>query len=1657
VKFKRKISNRLIIIIFTIWKHFTKPLIIFLVASMIFGSLPIQEVNAARQLNTDELNEVSVPYSEITNQEETYSHEDIKLRSENVSLRTSTEKHFIKENGSFEAYIRSKPFANDDLNPILSNFDSQKSNDFSFSNGEISYRFPSTLNSKTNFSIQVGQSKLKWSILNQIGEVTSIVNHEKILSNEKYAVYDDISTIKYPSIINNLDLVYEIKDGSVKEFIIFNQKTENSSVSFYYQTHDLELHENDNNIQLVDPKTGNMYTFDPLYMVDANGDTSHEVTYEIIETKGGFFYTVIPNKDWLSSAEFPVIIDPSVKITNASNDYQDTYTSEYTPTATLYNDAYMNVGMDSSYEQRGFVNIQLNESTFQNKVISYAFLVMKVGETSYSNQVNLHENLTTPNVTNLSWNNMPANNNSVIDYVTAYNTSDILRFDISQYLSNKILSDSSSYDLSFVLIDDDGIGKTKFYQSGSHEEPYVIIGYEDANGLKNHWSYTSQNAGLPGTGFLSDYTGHLTWVRNDYQLNTEIMSIGLDFIYSINSISSNANDVAYGNGWKTGFDYKLMLGLDLESYYLVKPDSSVVHFYDDKFHNTISVKSQCSYIIGTDWTCMYIAEDGSNAELHLGADFQLIVMNGLWYYFDAFNNGKLIRIEDPKSDNNISLTYSNVLNIPMLSRITDSVGNYIELNYSNGLLDSTKLVLKKLDNQEKIVEERLYNYSLSSDFTIFELSTVNIKTNYSGDYGQTQNAAIISYTYLNHLLESATEDKSNYKVNYTYSSTRVNSIHISDNNTRLQDINITRNFRQTTYTDQKGNMVLYTFDQYGHSINIRDSYDNIMTQSYQGLYSYLELDNVDINDYYKGLEIVNAFPNYRNNHKLRSTDGVTAQMTNPIFNHSFELGIQGWSVNTGVTISSEERAFGSSSLKIVNSSGTTTAKQTIALPAGLYTVEGWIMNNSSTPGAFIDVWDAHTKGIITKVKGTTWTKYQLTFQIFYPKTVEIQLKNESISSAYFDSIQINFGFNDSRNNLLQNSGFEDYNLSDYTNAGLIREYITPPSHLSKILGSYVMKALGDGSQEKQIFQSYTSSSYYSKTFTISGMAKANAVPYKAQKRDDESLIYDGRFFGIEITITNVGEDTQGYYKTYRFPFVSSVNDWQSIVGSFSIPAGDYSITTAMIYQGENTAYFDNIQLYESSEYTEYGYTVGGYISFLSKPNMTISQTYDDLNDEYVVTKEAMGITREVIRLSIDDKNRLLYTIQDNVITSNSYNSDNQLFKKEIRFDDGNGDSTDDLWFSSSKTYTNNGQYISSIIDEFGNETEYTYNELNGLIQQITDAKGNIKTFVYNLVGNVSQITHENGSGVISSISNYAYDTKGRLSTITKNLMTYEFIYNDLDQITAVKIAGTTIYTLQYVMETHNNLSYATNKISSISYGNSDVIQFEYDSNDYVKLIRLNGTARYQYEYNQNGSIAVYDNLLNSTKYFYTYDYNGRLVSITDHNSNLISYSYDSNGNIDRIGYNIDNVSQSVYYLYNPNTGRFESTVYHIGSSTASKKYDYESDAFKRLNSIYFNYRELDFNQEFTYETPSNTQYGTTSTRINQVRYEITYNDISKLDEIHKYKYDALHNIIEIEISSNSILLYKYNYTYDHLNQLIREDIFVDNSSISSKTIGYWTK
>lgn len=227
MKFKRKISNRLIIILFTSWKHFTKPLIIFLVVSMIFGSLPIQEVNAARQLNNDEVDDVSVPYSEIGNQEETYSHEDLKLQSENVSLRTNNEKHFIKENGSYEAYIRSNPFANnDDSNPILSNFNSQKSNDFSFSNGEISYRFPSTLNSKTNFSIQIGHSKLKWSILNQMGEVASIISHEKVLSNEKYAIYDDVSTIKYPAITDSLDLIYEIKNGSVKEFIIFNEKTE---------------------------------------------------------------------------------------------------------------------------------------------------------------------------------------------------------------------------------------------------------------------------------------------------------------------------------------------------------------------------------------------------------------------------------------------------------------------------------------------------------------------------------------------------------------------------------------------------------------------------------------------------------------------------------------------------------------------------------------------------------------------------------------------------------------------------------------------------------------------------------------------------------------------------------------------------------------------------------------------------------------------------------------------------------------------------------------------------------------------------------------------------------------------------------------------------------------------------------------------------------------------------------------------------------------------------------------------------------------------------------------------------------------------------------------------------------------------------------------
>ncbi|HBP25340.1 MAG TPA: hypothetical protein DD618_00075 [Acholeplasmatales bacterium] len=379
------------------------------------------------------------------------------------------------------------------------------------------------------------------------------------------------------------------------------------------------------------------------------------------------------------------------------------------------------------------------------------------------------------------------------------------------------------------------------------------------------------------------------------------------------------------------------------------------------------------------------------------------------------------------------------------------------------------------------------------------------------------------------LLTSAYNSLDEYKAAYQYDTqSRVSKVTYTDSNYSLGFLNVTYAFKKTTFTDHEGNYATYPFDHYGHTINITDSQGNATFYRYTGLFTFISMIYPENPYYYPevGFDLTNVEPNYYNNHKLIGSSSPQNQKPNPLFNHGFETnneGSGGWAFNEGtngnIGYANNDPMLGNYCLSIQKVTSEVYASQTVTLEAGTYKIEGWIKNEGTTGGAYIHV-DAdipHTQ--INKILDSDgWEKYELVFFISTERNVTLKLINESVSTAYFDNLQIVEGFVDSRYNVLSNNSFENTS-SDWTLSGATYQSITETGIMQDILGDTAIRIIGSPDIQKYFSMDITDLVTTNESLVIGGWAKGNAVPNKATI--DEEHAYepnsDGRFFGLELS------------------------------------------------------------------------------------------------------------------------------------------------------------------------------------------------------------------------------------------------------------------------------------------------------------------------------------------------------------------------------------------------------------------------------------------------------------------------------------------------------------------------------------------------------------
>ncbi len=180
------------------------------------------------------------------------------------------------------------------------------------------------------------------------------------------------STVTYPGLAGGADVVYEVSAGAVKEKIVLRAAPAGDvSYSFTLRTGGLTARQgSDGSIEFVRPSGGEpMFVMPPPFMFDDRDDAnspygkawSDKVTQRLAQRGGTTTVTVTPDRAWLTdpARQYPVVLDPTIKIQPVPTDGQDVQIYSGA-TTTNYNSTYqLKVGTDSAQTWRTLVRFPL--------------------------------------------------------------------------------------------------------------------------------------------------------------------------------------------------------------------------------------------------------------------------------------------------------------------------------------------------------------------------------------------------------------------------------------------------------------------------------------------------------------------------------------------------------------------------------------------------------------------------------------------------------------------------------------------------------------------------------------------------------------------------------------------------------------------------------------------------------------------------------------------------------------------------------------------------------------------------------------------------------------------------------------------------------------------------------------------------------------------------------------------------------------------------------------------------------------------------------------------------------------------------------------------------------------------------------------------------
>ena len=382
---------------------------------------------------------------------------EYQIIGEQEEKRDATTKYFVTEHGNGIAAVYNEPVhyqAEDGSweeidNTLTEGTDSQAGEVYENTASDIKIKLAKKRDHKRLVTLDDGEYQLSWGFenaqksggnqniiipepvaaLSEEPEGTPVTQEEiHAYNQEKMGVSKNQSEALYEDVYPSIDAQYIITGKTVKENIILKEESAaGQAISFTIRHNRMHIREEeDGSLSLVEnaePQEA-IYTFQAPYMMDANGEVSQEVRFEVEPGKNIHESTVriVADRGWLTAPgrAYPVVIDPIAETSRAEQSIFDTYVASSRPNVCNSAMGAVYVGKSAAdgicHALIKFVNLPELD---QGALLYKAYL--SVWQDQYSANNGQGVNISAQEVLqdwdqNVTWNSHPAYSGTILDY-----------------------------------------------------------------------------------------------------------------------------------------------------------------------------------------------------------------------------------------------------------------------------------------------------------------------------------------------------------------------------------------------------------------------------------------------------------------------------------------------------------------------------------------------------------------------------------------------------------------------------------------------------------------------------------------------------------------------------------------------------------------------------------------------------------------------------------------------------------------------------------------------------------------------------------------------------------------------------------------------------------------------------------------------------------------------------------------------------------------------------------------------------------------------------------------------------------------------------------------------------------------------------------------